>query len=213
MRSEQHVLKVLDVSRETAGRLRAYVELLLKWQARINLVAPSTLDDIWSRHILDSAQLLALAPPTARYWVDLGSGAGLPGLVLAILLAERPDASVKLIESNQKKAAFLKEAIRATGAPAQVLGARIEEAIAAGGVGPCDVVTARALAPLADLLRLSSPLLMKGARGLFLKGRDVEAELTEAAKSWTMQAEFIPSQTDSSGRIVRVTALAPRQPN
>ncbi|MBN9063452.1 MAG: 16S rRNA (guanine(527)-N(7))-methyltransferase RsmG [Rhizobiales bacterium] len=210
--SRQDVLASLNVSRETAERLSAYVDLLKRWQTRINLVAASTVDDIWSRHILDSAQLLAIAQKDARRWVDLGTGAGLPGAVLAILLADRPGAEVHLVEANQKKAAFLAEAVRITRAPAKVYADRIERIVGLA-VDECDVVTARALAPLPDLLRLSSPLLMKGAQGLFLKGRDVEAELTEAAKSWTMRAELFPSQTDSSGRIVSVTVLAPRLAN
>lgn len=207
------VLETLNVSRETADRLTAYVELLQKWQKRINLIADSTLSDIWGRHILDSAQLVHLAPPSALGWVDLGSGAGLPGLVLAILLRERSGASVTLIEANQKKCAFLREAIRVTDAPARVLSQRIETALSADVIRSCNVVTARALAPLPQLLTWASPLLTKGALGLFLKGQDVDVELTEAAKSWTMDAELLPSQTDPHGRILCVRALASRQPN
>lgn len=207
------VLETLNVSRETSERLMAYVDLLRKWQSRINLIADSTVSDIWRRHVLDCAQLLPLASPQAKHWVDLGSGAGLPGLVLAILLSERPGASVTMIESNQKKSSFLAEAIRITRAPARVITARIEQAITEQSALPCDVVTARALTSLSNLLDLASPLLMAGAQGLFLKGQDVDAELTEAAKSWKMNVELLPSQTDPSGRIVCVRALASRQPN
>ncbi len=209
---EQEAFERLGVSRETFERLSAYVALLRSWQRRINLIADSTVDDIWRRHIVDSAQLLPLAPSSAMRWVDLGSGAGLPGLVLAVLLANREGASVVLIEANQKKSAFLIEAIRITAAPAVVMNKRIETALSEPNLASCDVVTARALAPLTDLLKLASPLLMKGAQGLFLKGRDVEAELTGAAKSWKTDMELLPSQTDPNGRIVRVKALASRQP-
>lgn len=209
---EQEAFEQLGVSRETFERLSAYAALLRSWQRRINLIADSTLNDIWRRHIVDSAQLLPLASPSATRWVDLGSGAGLPGLVLAILLANRPGASVVLIEANQKKSAFLREAIRITAAPASVVSKRIEAALSGPERISCDVVTARALAPLADLLKLASPLLMTGAEGLFLKGRDVDAELTGAAKSWKTEMELLPSQTDPNGRIVRVKALASRQP-
>mgnify|MGYP000860386708 CR=1 FL=1 len=210
---EHPVLETLNVSRETSERLKTYVELLRKWQSRINLVAESTLSDVWRRHILDSAQLLPLASPDARNWIDLGSGAGLPGLVLAILLRERAGAFVTLIESNRKKSAFLAEAIRVTQAPARVLTVRIEQAISRQNPLSCDVVTARALASLPQLLNWASPLLMAGAQGLFLKGQDVDAELTEAAKSWNIKMELLPSQSDPSGRIVCVKALASRQPN
>lgn len=209
---ERQAFEQLGVSRETFDRLSTYVDLLRSWQQRINLIADSTLGDIWRRHILDSAQLLPLAPLSARKWIDLGSGAGLPGVVLAILLAERGGGSVTLIEANQKKSAFLTEAIRVTGAPATVLNKRIEAALSGPNRIACDVVTARALASLTDLLRLASPLLMAGAEGLFLKGRDVDAELTEAAKSWNMDMGLLPSQTDPNGRIVRVRALASRPP-
>lgn len=210
---EREAFEKLGVSRETFDRLVAYVALLRNWQRRINLIADSTLDDIWRRHILDSAQLLPLAAPSAQRWTDLGSGAGFPGLALAILLADRADATVTLIEANHKKAAFLIEAARICAAPAVVINKRIEVALGGNDLQKCDVVTARALAPLPDLLKLASPLLMKGAQGLFLKGRDVEAELTEADKSWKTDMELLPSQTDPNGRIVRVRALASRQPD
>jgi len=205
------VLARLAVSRETAERLDAYVALLTHWQSIKNLVAPSTLDQIWSRHVLDSAQLLPFLEE-ARVIADFGSGAGLPGLVLSILLAERPGVKVHLVESNGRKAAFLREAARVTGAPAQVHADRIEDFVASAPAG-VELVTARALAPLADLLALSEGLLKSGARALFLKGQDIEQELTEATKSWRIKFDLVPSLTDPAARIVRVATaerLAPQ---
>ncbi|MDQ0468056.1 16S rRNA (guanine(527)-N(7))-methyltransferase RsmG [Labrys wisconsinensis] len=198
------VLRELGVSRETAAALDAYAELLTRWQAVKNLVAPSTLAALWRRHILDSGQLLPHVGP-ARALADFGSGAGFPGLVLAVLMAGRPGVQVHLVESNNRKAAFLREAIRVTGAPAEVHAVRIEDFVARPPA-TMDLVTARALAPLSDLLGLSEGLLKTGARALFLKGQDVEQELTEAAKSWRIQATLIPSITDPAGRIVHVAA-------
>jgi 16S rRNA (guanine527-N7)-methyltransferase len=206
------VLSSLGVSRETSAMLDAYVDLLSKWQRSINLVSPKSMEDLWRRHILDCGQLVGLAPRYARNWVDLGAGAGLPGLVVAILLKESGDHSrVTLIEANGKKAAFLKEAIRLTGVRAQVIQGRIEDAVNSGI--PCDIVTARALAPMQELLRLSSTLFMNGAQGYFLKGQDVEAELTDSAKSWKMQVQLLRSLSDPNGRIVHVTALSKRAPD
>jgi 16S rRNA (guanine527-N7)-methyltransferase len=177
-------MRLTPVSRETRGRLERYVELLLEWQERTNLVAPSTLTTIWSRHIADSLQLLELAP-AARSWVDLGSGAGFPGVAIACALAGSAGAAVHLVESNAKKAAFLREAIRHTGAPATVHPVRIEDFVK-NFTAPVDAVTARALAPLDVVFGLAEPLLGRGAIGLFLKGQDVEAELTQASKCWNI---------------------------
>jgi 16S rRNA (guanine527-N7)-methyltransferase len=181
-----------------------FVALLLSWQRTTNLIAASTIPNLWTRHIADSLQLLDLAPE-ARVWADLGTGGGFPGLMLAIALADRPGATVHLIDSNKKKAAFLSEAQRVTGAPAAVHVARIEE-FAAGFAAPLDVVTARAVAPLKLLLKQSFPLLGKsGAMGLFPKGQNAELELGEARAamtSWKMNATLVPSRTDAAGRIV-----------
>ncbi|MFC3691480.1 16S rRNA (guanine(527)-N(7))-methyltransferase RsmG [Chenggangzhangella methanolivorans] len=197
----------MNVSRETWARLDAYVALLDKWQATTNLVAPSTLEAVWTRHVADSAQIMTLAPAHATVWVDFGSGAGFPGLVVAAL---RPDIRVHLVESNGKKAAFLREAARAMGVEALVHGARAE-AIAGSAVTSADVVSARALAPLADLVRLAAPLLKTGAVGLFPKGREAEAELTVTAKSWNVEASLHPSLTEPDARIVRIDRfLGPR---
>ena len=193
------------VSRETLARLDAYVALLHRWQGAKNLVGPNTLAEVWSRHVADSLQLAAHAPLTGL-WVDLGSGAGFPGLVLAILAAETGAARVALVEANTRKCAFLREVARVTGAPAEVHDARIESVVD-GFVG-ATVVTARALAPLAILLDWAKPLLTAGAIGLFPKGRDAEAELTAARERWRFEADLLPSRTASDARIVRVTSLA-----
>jgi len=199
-------LALTPVSRETTARLDRFVELLLRWQRAINLIAPSTISQLWTRHVADSLQLIALAPE-ARVWVDLGSGGGFPGLVLACALAECPGASVHLVESNSKKAAFLREAQRLTGAPARVHAERIED-FAARFQGQVDVVTARAVAPLKSLFGQCFPLLGKsGATGLFLKGQNAELELGEAANTWLMNAKLVPSRTDPTGRIVVVRDL------
>lgn len=205
-------LALTPVSRETEARLARFAEELRRWQRVKNLVSPASLDRIWTRHIADSLQLLEHAPAGAARWVDLGSGAGFPGLPIAIRAAEeRPGLRVTLIESNGRKCAFLNAAIRATGAAAQVVQSRAETVLPRLA-GSAEVVTARALAPLATLLGWAAPLLTTGAVGLFPKGREVERELTEAAACWRFDAELLPSRTDPEGRIVRVTALHERLP-
>jgi 16S rRNA (guanine527-N7)-methyltransferase len=201
-------LELTPVSRETAARLDRFVGLLLDWQQRMNLIAPSTEAHIWTRHVADSLQLLTLAP-AARRWVDLGSGAGFPGLAIACALADTPGAQVHLVESTAKKAAFLREAAQATASPAVVHTMRIEE-FAKKPPGSIDVVTARALAPLPKLLALAFPLLKTGVEGLFPKGQDVEVELTEAAKCWNIRTTLAPSRTEPTSRIVIVHSVAPR---
>lgn len=188
----------LDVSRETLARLEAYAALLQKWQKAINLVSPGTLPKLWERHMLDSAQLIRLAPP-GGLWLDLGSGAGFPGLVLAILGVRE----VRLVESDARKCAFLREAARITAAPATVIHARIEDVTPF----PADVVVARALAPLDKLLGFASPFLGKTGVGLFLKGQDVEAELTEAHRNWKMCVERHPSLSDARASVLRLTEV------
>ena len=200
-------LRLVDVSRETAARLDRFVAVLLAWQRRINLISPATARMVWTRHVADSLQLLALAPH-ARVWVDLGSGGGFPGLPIACALAETPGACVHLVESNMKKAAFLREAVRAAAAPAMVHAMRIEQFVASPPEG-IKVVTARALAPLTELLAAAYPLLKKGVFGLFPKGQDVERELTEATKYWKIQVSLALSRTDPEGRIVVVRAIEP----
>jgi 16S rRNA (guanine527-N7)-methyltransferase len=198
------------VSRETGDRLALLAVELRRWQAVKNLVGPATLDEVWSRHIADSLQLADLAPE-ALAWVDLGSGAGFPGLVIAIAIADRAGSRVHLVESNGRKCAFLRHAARVTGAPVAVRQGRIED-IAPGLAAETDVVTARAVAPLSQLLAWSQELLKSGAIGLFPKGRDVSSELTEAEKSWRFKAELLPSRTDSEARIVRVTSFEGPRP-
>ena len=194
----------LNVSRETFEKLELLERELRRWQAIKNLVGPGTLDQIWERHIVDSLQLLDLAPE-AKTWLDLGSGAGFPGLVLAIAGAER-GLKVHLVESNSRKCAFLRHIARLTGAPAKVHEARLETLVP-DFVGKADVVSARALASLAMLLDWTEPLLKAGTMGLFPKGRDAEIELTEARKKWTFEAEILPSLTDSEARILRITSI------
>ncbi|MCK0206776.1 16S rRNA (guanine(527)-N(7))-methyltransferase RsmG [Starkeya koreensis] len=203
-------LKLAPVSRETAERLDAIVALLRKWQRTINLVAPATLPVLWTRHVADSLQLVPLAGEATR-WVDLGSGGGFPGLVVAAALAERPGADITLVESDSRKAAFLREAARIAELPVTVLPARIEQVgprIAAG----VEIVSARALAPLPRLLELAAPFLAQGAMGLFLKGQDVDNELTEASKSWKIQTEIKGSWTDRNGHVLIVRAAEPLRP-
>ena len=191
------------VSRETLSRLKAYADVLADWNARHNLVAKSTLPDLWRRHFWDSAQLLPLIPGTARTLADLGSGAGFPGLVLAAL---RPDLAVTLHEATTKKCAFLQAAADRMGLPVTIQNARLEEL----GPQPFDVVTARALAPLPQLLRYAQNFVALNSVCLFLKGQNVGAELTEAHKYWNMKASQVPSQTDPSAAIVVVRELGPR---
>ncbi len=198
----------LAVSRETEARLDRYVGLLLEWQAKTNLIASSTIPQLWTRHIADSLQLLALAPD-AKVWVDLGSGGGFPGVVLACALTERPAATVHLIERNAKKAAFLREALRVTGARGTVHLADIKDSVDRIGA-PVDCVTARALAPLHQLIGFAEPLVRRGAKALFLKGQDVEAELTEAAKYWKIEPHLHPSRTGGGGWIVELDRIEPR---
>lgn len=193
----------LDVSHETLARLERYVELLRKWQRAHNLVSPGTLGQIWERHVFDCAQLVPLFP-TARRWMDLGSGAGLPGLIVAILLADTEGASVQLVESDLAKAAFLRAAIRDTGAPAEVHSVRIESLLAQPQ-GQIDVVTARALAPLDRLVPMVEPLLASGARGAFMKGREVGQELAALdASGWDIEFDSHPSRTAADAAIIEI---------
>jgi 16S rRNA (guanine527-N7)-methyltransferase len=204
-------LALTPVSRETESRLDRYVALLREWQAKTNLVAPSTLPNLWTRHVADSLQLLPLAP-SARIWVDLGSGGGFPGVVLACALAETSTARVHLVERNSKKAAFLREALRVTGAPGVVHPEGIED-IVDRITGPIDCVTARALAPLHQLIGFAEPLVKRGAKALFLKGQDVEAELTEATKYWNIKPILHSSLTGGQGWIVELAAVERQTPS
>jgi 16S rRNA (guanine527-N7)-methyltransferase len=202
---------MFDVSAETVARFDRFVDLLLTWQRRTNLIAPSTVPSLWTRHVADSLQLLDLAEtPSAKpaVWLDLGSGGGFPGVVIACALADVPGAQVHLVESNLKKAAFLREAIRETNAPGIVHDARIESLAPTLGATAVDYVTARALAPLPDLLEMIAPFVKKGAKALLLKGQDLDHELTESTKHWHIEAETVPSRTSKTGRILVVHTLS-----
>ena len=188
------------VSRETLDKLELYEQMLSRWQRVKNLVGPSTLAALWTRHFADSIQLLEILP-SARHWVDLGSGAGFPGMVIAIALSATEGSHVSLIESDHRKCAFLREVARETGAPVTVINERIE--IAAKKLGSVDVVTARALAALPLLLQYATPMLREGAIGLFLKGQDVASELTKDPIFGMFELAFIPSRTSPDARIVK----------
>jgi len=204
-------LALTPVSHETVARLDRYVALLLEWQAKTNLVAASTLPHLWTRHISDSLQLLALAP-SAKTWADLGSGGGFPGVALACALAETPGTMIHLVERNAKKAAFLREALRVTNTSGTVHLADIGDSVDRI-VGKVDCVTARALAPLHQLIGFAEPLVRQGAKALFLKGQDVEVELTEATKYWNIKPQLHSSRTGGHGWIVELDHIERRQPS
>ena len=192
-----------SVSHETVERLQLYENLLRQWQKAVNLVAPSTLDEVWQRHFADSAQLIGRAP-TARNWLDLGSGAGFPGLVIAIMTANHQNRSVHLVESNSRKCAFLQEVARRTGVSARIHEGRIEEVARAGRVEGSDVVTARALAPLDRLVALAEGFFSDRTVGLFLKGREASREVEEASALPGFSFRLLPSRTHAEGRIIEV---------
>jgi 16S rRNA (guanine527-N7)-methyltransferase len=209
--------QAFDVSHETVVKLEKYADLLRTWQKAVNLVAPSTLDQIWHRHLADSAQLAALVPPDAKSFADLGSGGGFPGVVLAIMLAERGPLAMTLIESDIRKGAFMREVIRQTGLKSQgisveILSMRIENRVTQLKVGAVDVVTARALASLDRLLQYASPLFDDTTVGLFLKGRDTEREIQEAELNWQFDCRTTPSRTEPDAFVVEVRHLRPKLP-
>lgn len=183
---------------EVVRDLESYLALLAEWNGRMNLVGPSALAEFWPRHAYDSAQLL-LVEPEARIWADLGAGAGFPGLVLAIMLKGRAGAQVHLVESLTKRCKFLQAVTDALALPATVHDARAEDLSLT-----VDMVTARACAPLPRLLGYARPYLNAGARGLFLKGQDVVAELTEATKYWRFEASPLPSLSSPQGHLLQV---------
>ena len=195
-------LTLPNVSRETEERLLAYADVLRRWNSTINLVSKADLSDLWQRHVLDSLQLLSLLPPNLSMAIDLGSGGGLPALVLAIASG----IHFHLVESDARKCAFLREAIRATGAPATVHNLRIESAI----LPQSRLVTARALAPLPRLLQYASPFLSPDGFFIFPKGRNASAELTEAQAGWPMEVECFTSAIDPSATILRLSNVAPK---
>jgi len=194
------VLDRFDVSRESRQKIEIYVKLLLTWQQRINLIGPDTASQVWERHVCDSLQLLQLLPADCHSIAELGSGAGIPGLILAMAA----DVEAHLYESNGKKAAFLREAARQTGTRAIVHNVRLETLRGETRLPPVQCVVARALAPLPLLLDYAEPFLSRGATGLFHKGQDVDAELTEATKYWRIDVLKHASQCDSRGVILEI---------
>jgi 16S rRNA (guanine527-N7)-methyltransferase len=175
-----------------------------RWQTIKNLVGPSTLSQVWDRHIADSLQLLDYAPSQSR-WLDLGSGAGFPGLVVALAGLDR-GLSVSLVESNDRKCAFLRHVARLAEVKVTIHAERLER-IVPDYVGRADIVSARALAPLGTLLTWTAPLLKAGTTGLFPKGKEAAGELTEAEKQWKFHTEILTSRTDSDARVLRITSL------
>ena len=194
---------LFDVSRETFGRLDTYASLLAKWNAKINLVSPSTLPHLWERHFVDSAQILKLAPNSGQ-WLDIGSGAGFPGMVCAIMAAETsPDLAVSFVESDQRKCAFLETVLRELGLVATVHSARIE----ALEPTQANILTARALAPLPDLLAFAERHLAEDGLCLFPKGARVEDEITKSLETWAFDVTKHPSETDPAGTILAIGSI------
>jgi 16S rRNA (guanine527-N7)-methyltransferase len=196
--------RLTAASGEQMSDLNAFRVILEDWSGRINLVGPSAQTDFWLRHAYDSAQLLEVAGPSTKVWADLGAGAGFPGVVLAVMLKAIPGACVHLVESQAKRCRFLSEVVQALALPAVVHNARAESLRLTG----IEMVTARACAPLPRLLGYAQPLMKAGARGLFLKGRGVEAELAEARQSWRFNAVLTPSRSDPSGTLLGIERLS-----
>lgn len=225
MRTPAHIRNAQDfaaaygVSRETTDRLGLYADLLRHWQKSVNLVAPSTLDDVWHRHFADSAQVMPLAHAYPGTWIDIGSGGGFPALVTAILSLDpafapppgAPQRRFVLVESIAKKCAFLSEVARRTGVAqvVDILSVRVETLPTRANLAPPAVISARALAALDKLLALSAPLFGPSTIGLFLKGQGAETEIAEARKAWEFEVDLVPSRTEPAGRIVVVRKLAP----
>jgi 16S rRNA (guanine527-N7)-methyltransferase len=209
----KHAAEALDrfgfVTDAVRHDLDRFVALLTEWQLAHNLVAPSTLELVWTRHVADSLQLLEHAPENWRAWVDLGSGAGFPGLVVAIANKDHAARHVTLVESNGKKAAFLRAAIRETSANAAVAAERIETHAQRFG-RKADVVSARALAPLSELLKLAEPYCREDTLMLFLKGKEHVQEIATASQSWEFDVIEFESATDSGGRVLAIRNLRPK---
>ena len=202
LEAEQQAFRArANASTEQMADLEAFRVRLVEANAVMNLVGPDSLPDFWNRHVWDSAQLLDLAPE-AKTWADLGAGAGFPGLVLSIMLKGREGAHVWLIDSLAKRCRFLQEVVDSLCLPATVIVGRAEAQSVT-----CDIVTARAVAPMEKLLGYAQPYFQRGAQGLFLKGERAESELIEARKSWHFEAELAPSQSDVRGRIVTIRSL------
>lgn len=208
--SFQDVHKYGDVSRETAERLKIYVDLVLKWQPAQNLIAPSTIPDIWERHVIDSLATKWMFPE-ARVWADIGSGAGFPGIVTAILQADDLDAHVHFIESNQRKVAFLRTVLRETGSRGTVYPGRIEKVAETLNDKGVEAVSARALANLDQLLAWSEPFWRSGATCVFHKGQDFQREVNEASQRWTFDLVQRKSLIDPSSRLLLLSKISSRQ--
>ncbi len=193
----RHALSLVAVSRETEERFAIYADLLARWQRIKNLVSPGTLAEVWTRHLADSAQILPLMPDALR-WADIGSGAGFPGLVVAILIAGRPGAHVDLVEANARKCAFLREVARACGAPVTVHNDRLEDVLPT--LKAVDVLTARALAPLPDLLEMGKVLIDAGTTAIFLKSRGEVSDDGDYGPQFATRV--VPSVTSKDGRIL-----------
>ena len=190
---------VLNVSRETLARLKKFVDLLLKWQRSINLIGPGTVDDVWARHVLDCGQLVRHLPDSPGSVLDVGSGAGLPGIILAILGVP----NVRMIESDAKKCVFLREAARISEMAVEIVEARAEQV----ACGPADIVTARAVAPLTRLLELTEPYIKTNTICLFFKGINYKSELKELENNWNMQMETHQSLTQSGSIILQMASV------
>ena len=202
--SEAHAYLSTFVSRETLDRLQIYVDMLVKWQKAINLVAPATLPDAWSRHIVDSAQIFPLAAKSSGKWLDMGSGGGFPGLVCAIIAAEKsPDISFHFIESDLRKCAFLRDVARQVGISINVMSRRIEDAPPQNA----DIISARALSDLSKLCTLSYRHLATDGQCLFLKGQSAPQEIDTAKESWQMSIKTHPSVTSDDGQIIEIKEL------
>lgn len=196
----------LDVSRETSERLELFVALLTKWTKSINLIAPNSVSDIWNRHIIDSAQIYNLGPKTWDHWIDIGSGGGLPALVVAIL--DTDQQLMTLIESDQRKCLFLQTVRRELSLNVAVINSRIESA----DVRPATVLSARALAPLTTLLEHANRLLSPNGTALFSKGARFQEELDQAKKSWHFEVTTHPSQTSDDARVLEISGIHRREP-
>jgi len=199
-------LALVPLAPETQARLAVYVDLLGRWRKVTNLISEASFAEVWTRHIADSAQLLALAPH-ARRWVDMGSGAGFPGMVVAIQLADVAGARVHCLESDRRKCAFLREVARAAGAPAEIHPVRIES-IDPESLAPVDAVTARALAPLPRLLEFAKVWIAQGAVGVFPRGRSAEAQLETTPAAQDFAIEFVASKLDPEAAILRVRSAS-----
>lgn len=210
IKSPDDLERVFSVSRETIDRLKIYESVLTKWQRAVNLVAPKSLPDIWQRHFADSLQIAPLIPASARTLVDLGSGGGFPGLVLAAHFADAGGPAVTLVESDQRKAAFLREAARAMEISVDILSTRIENDANLAALSGVDIVTARALARLSRLFALVQPFVSRETVCIFMKGRDAAQEIAEARRNWSFECTAHPSKTDEQAKVAVITRIAPR---